>query len=179
MDDVVSIRPLRDTLDDYELLLRWLTNPQVLEWYEGRDQVFTLERLQREWAPAAQIAEHVWPCIAEYGGRPVGYIQYVWAEPYAKEYQLDGDASRTWAIDLFVGEPDLWGRGIGTSMMRLMIDHIIAEADADRIVIDPRLDNARAVHVYESIGFHKVKVLPAHELHEGQLWDCWLMELIT
>lgn len=34
----------------------------------------------------------------------------------------------------------------------------------------------RAIRCYEACGFRKVKRLPAHELHEGQWKDCWLME---
>jgi len=33
-----------------------------------------------------------------------------------------------------------------------------------------------AVRCYEKSGFKKVKLLPAHELHEGAMRDCWLME---
>ncbi len=177
VDDGVSLRPLRDHDDDYRLLQRWLADPRVLEWYEGRDQVFTLERLRAEWAPAVQHDEWVWPFVIEAGGRPVGYLQVVHVLPYATEYAIDGDASHTWAIDLFVGEPEVWGRGVGTAAVRAGVAETLRRG-ADRVVIDPRVVNHRAVHVYEKIGFRTVKVLPRAEIHEGEAWDCWLMELI-
>jgi aminoglycoside 6'-N-acetyltransferase len=173
----VWLRPLRDHDDDYALLLRWLTDPRVLEWYEGRDQVFTLDRLRREWAPAVQVDEWVWPFVIVADARPVGYLQVVQVLPYATEYAVDGDAANTWAIDLFVGEPDEWGRGVGTAAVREGIAETVRRG-ADRVVIDPRVTNHRAVHVYEKVGFRRVKVLPGAEFHEGQAWDCWLMELV-
>ncbi|MEH1834506.1 MAG: GNAT family protein [Nostoc sp.] len=39
---------------------------------------------------------------------------------------------------------------------------------------DNPFDNPRAIRCYEKCGFVKVKLLPAHELHEGEYSDCWL-----
>jgi len=172
----VWLRPMRDHDDDYALLLRWLTDPRVLEWYEGRDQVYTVERLRAEWAPAVQEAEWVWPFLIEADGRPVGYLQVVHVLPYAAAYAVEGDASHTWAIDLFVGEVEAWGAGIGTAAVRAGVAEALRRG-ADRVVIDPRVTNERAIHVYEKVGFRIAKRLPSAEFHEGEAWDCWLMEL--
>ena len=40
----VALRPLK--AEDASLLLRWLTDPAVLEWYEGRDRPFTPQMVQ-------------------------------------------------------------------------------------------------------------------------------------
>ena len=69
-----------------------------------------------------------------------------------------------------------WGGGIGTAACVRAIESLLA-LGADRVLIDPRVVNERAVHVYEKVGFRKVKVLPENEFHEGKGWDCWLMEL--
>ena len=45
------------------------------------------------------------------------------------------------------------------------------------VVIDPRVENVRAVRCYEKAGFAKVKVLMEHEMHEGAKRDSWLMEV--
>ena len=37
-------------------------------------------------------------------------------------------------------------------------------------------DNLRAQHVYEKVGFKIIKELPKHELREGVMEDCYLME---
>lgn len=46
----------------------------------------------------------------------------------------------------------------------------------DKIVMDPQAWNERALRVYEKGGFVKKKYLEKHEMHEGELRDCWLIE---
>ena len=41
---------------------------------------------------------------------------------------------------------------------------------------DPQAWNERAIRCYEKCGFKKVKLLPKHELHEGEYRDCWQIE---
>jgi aminoglycoside 6'-N-acetyltransferase len=172
----VSLRPLRDDDEDFGLMLRWLSDERVLEWVFGRDEGYTLERIRTEWCPATLIAEHVYPQLVELGGRPIGYLQLVWVPPHAKGYAAEGDVEHAWAFDLWIGEPEHWGRGVGTAACVCAIEALLTRG-AERIFIDPRVMNDRAVHVYENVGFRKVKVLPANEFHEGAGWDCWLMEL--
>ncbi len=82
-----------------------------------------------------------------------------------------------WAIDLWIGEPDYWGMGIGTTALKLLIDEILNNKKAKKIIIDPHTDNPRAIHVYEKVGFKKVKILKAHEPYKNTKADAWLMEL--
>ncbi len=42
--------------------------------------------------------------------------------------------------------------------------------------MDPQAWNTRALRVYEKNGFKKKKYLEKHEMHEGELRDCWLIE---
>ncbi|WP_376711556.1 GNAT family N-acetyltransferase [Alicyclobacillus acidiphilus] len=57
------------------------------------------------------------------------------------------------------------------------LEMYVRECKADRVVMDPRVENTRAIHVYEKCGFRQVKLLPQRELHEGKRHDCWLMEI--
>lgn len=176
MREVVSLKPLADDGSDAAALLQWLTDERVLEWVYGRDEIYTLERIRAEWNATTLMAEHVWPHLIMLGERPIGYLQLVWAHAHNDCYKADGDLSHAWAFDMFIGEPDLWGAGLGTSVCEVAITALLARG-ADRVLIDPRVVNERAVRVYEKVGFRKVKVLPGNELHEGVHYDCWLMEL--
>jgi acetylornithine deacetylase len=175
----LSLRLLGDGDDDVRLLAQWLSDPRVLEWYEGRDNAFDEARIRAEYAPAVQLAEHVTACIVELDGAPLGYLQLVEVAPYGAEYGFapDDDLGRTWAIDVFLGEPECWGRGLGTQAVQLAIDHLIVDRRADRVLIDPFTTNVRAIRVYEKAGFRPVKVLPAHDLHEGERRDSLLMSI--
>ncbi|RPJ46129.1 MAG: N-acetyltransferase [Chloroflexi bacterium] len=166
------LRRMEDTPEDYALLARWLTDPRVLEYYEGRDNPFPLEKVKEKYAPRVLAAESVIPCIMEYECKPAGYLQFYPAD--SAEYQFDGHGN-VYALDLFIGEPDLWGRGLGTQFVRLLLCYLFEQKDADWVILDPHGNNARAIRAYEKCGFRKLKVLPQHELHEGKWVDCWLM----
>jgi len=166
------LRRMEDTPDDYALLARWLTDPRVLACYEGRDNPFPLERVKQKYAPRILADEGVVPCLMQYECRPVGYLQFYVADP--AEYKFDG-RGKVYALDLFIGEPEAWGRGLGTQFIRLLLCYLFESKDADWVILDPHVDNARAIRAYEKCGFRKLKLLPQHELHEGKYVDCWLM----
>ncbi len=166
------LRRMEDTLDDYSLLARWLTDERILQFYEGRDNPFPLEKVKVKYAPRVLSAEGVTPCIMEYECRPVGYLQFYLADP--GEYQFDG-RGKVYALDLFIGVPEYWGKGLGTQFLRLLLGYLFEDKGADWVILDPHVDNIRAIRAYEKCGFRRLKLLPHHELHEGKHVDCWLM----
>ena len=171
----LAIRRMRGDLDDYKRMSRWLTDQRVLEFYEGRDNPFDLAHVRDKFGPRASGEDHVVPCIMEFEGRAIGYMQYYPVLDGSEyEYEVEDDEG-AFGVDLFIGEPDLWDCGIGTRAVKLLVDYLLGEIGAARVVIDPTVTNARAIRCYEKSGFRKVKVLPRHELHEGTRRDCWLM----
>jgi aminoglycoside 6'-N-acetyltransferase len=174
--DTVWLRPLAMDGSDATVMLPWLTDPRVLEWVYGRNEVYTVDRIRREWNPETLYAENVWPHLIMVGEQPIGYLQLVWAHTANDCYRADGDLTNTYGFDMYIGEPDLWAAGLGTAVCDVAITTLL-ERGADRVLIDPRVVNERATHVYEKVGFRKVKVLPGNEFHEGVHYDCWLMEL--
>jgi RimJ/RimL family protein N-acetyltransferase len=50
------------------------------------------------------------------------------------------------------------GKGIGTRCLRLLISYLFRNLNFTKIVLDTNLNNTRAQHVYEKIGFKKVKI---------------------
>ena len=84
-DGPVSLRPLEQ--EDTPTLLRWLTDPRNLEYWEGPHEVFTPERIQKdfyteEWNGSA--------CIVCYNGQDIGYVQ---------AYQLDDEGFTEYGYD--------------------------------------------------------------------------------
>lgn len=157
---------------DKKLLVKWLSDPSVLEFYEGRDNPFDLERVNKIFYTSD---DHTMKCIVEFKSEPIGYIQF---------YQLD-DQTKTeygyneediYGTDQFIGEVKYWNKGIGTLLVTSMVEYLIKHKKASRIVMDPQTRNARAIKCYENCGFKKVKILPKRELHEGVYQDCWLIE---
>lgn len=156
---------------DQHLLVKWLRDPRVLEYYEGRDKPYDLEAVNLEFI---NVKDHIERCIIEYHSETIGYIQI---------YPLDADTQKIYGIsgndfygmDQFIGEPSYWNKGIGTELVSLIADYLISVRKAEQVYMDPQLRNPRALRCYEKAGFKKVKLLPEHEWHEGKFQDCWLM----
>ena len=81
-----------------------------------------------------------------------------------------------YGVDQFIGEPEFWGKGIGTDFMKLVLSYLFNDKSANAVILDPHADNKRAIRCYEKVGFKIVKSLPKHELHDGEMVDCYLME---
>lgn len=159
---------------DAPLLVRWLSDPRVLTFYEGRDRPHDLAMVRAAFLdPPASTKTR---CIAEHEGTPIGYLQFypLPAQGLAECGYRAGEA--VYGIDLFIGEPERWGHGLGTRLIGAVAAHLCVVHGAQRVVVDPHASNARAIRCYEKAGFRRVKLLPQHELHEGARRDCWLME---
>ena len=171
-DNGILIRDFSES--DLPIMLKWLTDDRVLEYYEGRDVRFTMETL------AAHFLEEIpdgFRVTIEYRDMPIGYGQvYQLSGEQFQEYDYPDSGSIVYAMDQFIGEPEYWNRGIGTAFLKMMASYLQTYKGAEIILLDPHADNHRAVRAYEKAGFRKVKLLPEHELHEGKMEDCWLME---
>jgi len=159
---------------DVPVLLKWLTNPKILEFYEGRDQKFTPSLIRKRYISKIKLKDF-WPGIIEQDHQPIGYLQfYAVNKEGLIEYELEYKPD-TYALDLFIGESALWGKGIGSKVLDLVVKYIFDKRQGKRMVIDPHLNNLRAIRAYEKVGFKQVKILKKHELHEGVWMDCMLM----
>ena len=164
------VRHLRNRLADYALLLGWLTDPGVLEWYEGRDQRFDLARILAEYGPGGELErEGTTAAIVELAGRPAGYVQFYGVASSAEEFGLD-DGRGVWSLDLYL-DPRFHGSGLGRRVVRTVAEHLAGPVGAREVVIVPYTDNVRAIRAYEAAGFAAVEVVRDHELHEGVLRD--------
>ena len=159
---------------DKTLLAKWLSNPEVLQYYEGRDNPFDVVKVEQEFI---DDEDGTTQCLIEFQETPIGYVQfYEIDEEERKLYGYADSKDVIYGMDQFIGESVYWNKGIGTKLVNSVADYLIREKGADRIVMDPRVQNERAIHCYEKCGFEKVKLLPKRELHEGAYRDCYLME---
>ncbi|MGM0780074.1 MAG: GNAT family N-acetyltransferase [Bacillota bacterium] len=159
---------------DKYLLVKWLSNPSVLEFYEGRDNPFDLEKVEKAFYPPEDDEVR---CIVVLDGTEIGYIQFYQLDDETKnDYGYFGE--NVYGTDQFIGETGYWNKGIGTLLVSSMVAFLTEEKKAERVVMDPQSRNTRAIRCYEKCGFKKVKILPKNELHEGKYQDCWLMEYL-
>jgi RimJ/RimL family protein N-acetyltransferase len=76
---------------------------------------------------------------------------------------------RTTMTDIKV-HPDQWGKGLGTSLMRLVVEHVFSRTKCQLLVVPPNKKNPAAIRVYEKAGFTRARPL---SVHQGQ----YIMEL--
>ncbi|MFZ5827125.1 MAG: GNAT family N-acetyltransferase [Bacillota bacterium] len=174
-DGHLTIRPLADTPDDVGHLARWLSDTRVLAHYEGRDNPHDEAKVRHVFYET--LPEHEVPCIVEFDGTPLGYLQFYPLDPESLTAYGYAETALVFGIDQFIGEPEWWNRGLGTRMVRLMLAYLFEMEGAERVVVDPVAGNSRALRMYEKCGFRRVRILPAHEQHEGVWQDGWLMEV--
>ncbi len=62
-----------------------------------------------------------------------------------------------YGIDQFIGEPKLWGKRIGSSMIRKILDYLSNNKGVSKIVLEVKKNNKRAISSYKKCGFKKIK----------------------
>ena len=139
----IRLRPA--TPADIELLSYWDTQPHVVA-STGDDDV-------ADWAEDIALADDTWEIwIAEEDGRPVGVVQVI--DPARERTHYWGDCDEgVRAIDIWIGEEADLGRGIGTQMMRQVLDASFAAPLVTAVLIDPLAANVRAQAFYARLGF--------------------------
>jgi aminoglycoside 2''-phosphotransferase len=173
VNDNLRIRTL--TEKDFPLMLKWLTDDRVLQFYGGRDKKYTLETLKEHYTEPWE--DEVIRVIIEYNGQPIGYGQiYKMYDELYDDYQYPRSNEIVYGMDQFIGEVDYWSKGIGTKYTRMIFDFLKEERNVDAVILDPHQDNPRAIKMYQKAGFRIIEDLPEHELHEGKKEDCYLME---
>lgn len=110
--------------NDFDVMVQWLNDQKVLEFYE--EPPSTLEKVKEKYSPRIEGKHYVIPCIVEYKNKPIGYIQYYKIqETELKKYNFTSNQN-IYGIDQFIRETKLWGKGIGTSMIQIVISLTIA-----------------------------------------------------
>ena len=172
------IREIRDEPQDYRLLVRWRAEPHVHEWWDPDDPAPTLEEVLDQFGPRARGEEEAIACIIEVDDRPAGYLEFYRWLPYLDVEPTIGigaDAD-TYGIDIYIGEPDLINRGIGSRAVDLICRHLEAHLGASWIALTTEVTNHRAQRAYEKVGFVKIRQVLDTETRDGVRVVCWLME---
>ena len=130
-----------------------------------------LERLERElfgagaWSRATLAEELVGPGRTYVGAQDgdvlVGYAG-TWFDGADVQVMTVGTA------------PGHQGRGIGRLLLSTLLDRA-REAGAESALLEVRVDNAPAVHLYESLGFERLGVRRGY--YQPENVDAWTMRL--
>jgi len=170
--DLVRLRPVAPA--DPPALIAILEEPEVARWWRRAEW----ERVDERGAVTLVIELKAAGAIAGAGGAPAATAGRAVAGCIQYTEETDPDYFSA-AVDIFVGTATQ-GRGVGPDTMRTLITWLFEVRGHHRLTVDPAAENARAIHVYEELGFRPVGVLRRYERVEDGVWrDALLMELLA
>ena len=154
-DGPLVLRPM--TEDDWDVLLRWNSDPEVLYFAEG-DEVASrpLEEVQDLYRAVSRSA---FLFIAELEDLPVGecWLQKMNLERILKAHP-GKDLRR---VDLMIGEKRFWGKGWGTKMIALLTRLAFERERADAVFACDVADyNTGSRRAFEKNGYVVEAELP-------------------
>lgn len=138
---------------DWGILLRWNQDPEVLYYADGSDvTAYTLDQIKRIYSGISQDA---FCFIAQLDGQP---IAEAWLQamnlPRIVEAHPGCDCLR---IDLSIGEKQHWNKGLGSEIIRALVDFGFAKEKADFIFACDVADyNPRSRAAFAKAGFRVV-----------------------
>jgi aminoglycoside 6'-N-acetyltransferase len=147
----------------------WLLRPHVRAWYEDVPTDRYPDDAIAERLLAMSGADPTDHFIILLDGRPIGDIQSYRIDDhpeYAAQIAIGRPAV---GIDLFIGEPELIGRGHGPELIRAFLrDVAFPKYGLDLCVIGPTRSNAAAIRAYEKAGFRFLKTYLEPETREPE-----------
>jgi aminoglycoside 6'-N-acetyltransferase len=179
-NEELGLRPLRDNSADYALLLKWLSNPDVCEYYEGRTKLFTMAEIKDKFMERAKgiDPQRVRVGIIQAQGKSIGFLQFYSTD--LRDYDACANIAESkyrspYGMDIVIGDTNYWNKGFGTAIMRQTMKFLFKREGADLILIDPQTWNKRAIRCYEKCGFTPLLVAKDRELQDGEPRDCLMM----
>jgi aminoglycoside 6'-N-acetyltransferase len=155
MSDSISFRPLNRS--DFPQLQRWLAEPHVVAWWH---EPLDLRAIETKYGPRIDGIEPTHVFAIEYYQRLVGWIQwYRWSDYQEHAQQLGAD-SKSAGVGLAIGEKELIGMGLGSSVIRQFLDQIVfVDPTISAIVTDPEEGNLRSLNAFKKVGFAIAKTV--------------------
>jgi RimJ/RimL family protein N-acetyltransferase len=146
-----SLRRL-DQDRDVDLLHSWMNDPEVARFWKmpwPRDEI-------KSYLDQQEDSAHSTPYLGELAGFPIGYVELYRADldPLAEYYDArEHDAG----VHTLMAPTEYRARGLAAELLRTITTwQLDADPRATRVVIEPDVENKRAIKLAELAGFrHK------------------------
>lgn len=164
--DAISIRRMKNDVKDMSLLLEWLNNPLVLQYVYEEGIPWDLEKVQQEFAEKTIDGESAIACMILCNDKEIGYFQYYPIDEDSYKYndittyeKLKGG----YGIDMFIGKPELWEKGIGGTVVSLIEEYLKTQLGIHILCVDPATDNERGMRFWEKVGFLPIDTIENYD----------------
>lgn len=169
--DKISFRQLH--FDDVPMLHNWLNKPHVHEWYD-KDKENTFEEVREKYEKKINKEEPTDSYLVLYDNQPFGYIQTAKIKDWPAFESVMGKDQSAASIDVFIGEVEYMGKGLGNQVIRKFLNDIVfKQPNIIKCFIDPDPSNVRAIRSYEKVGFKYLKIVQI----PGEPAKAYLMEI--
>lgn len=145
------------TEQDLPMLHRWLNEPHIVQWWGGERP--TLAEVRQQYLPRVLAQDRVTPCIGMLGDAPFAYAQSYVALGAGDGWWGDESDPGVRGIDQSIGPSELLGIGLGTRLVRALVELLFTDPAVTKIQTDPAPNNHRAIRCYEKAGFRAVKTI--------------------
>lgn len=87
--------------------------------------------------------------------------------------------SRNAELGVFIGSKDLWGQGLGSEAIMLLLDYAFNVLGLVKVYLRVIEYNRRAIRAYMKVGFREVGRLRKHVFRGKRFWDVIIMEIYS
>jgi len=125
-------------------LVRWANDPDFT-WYQWgrRPGRFPDDAAARKWMDVIVNEHRGVIFVIEHEGRPIGQANY-------RNLQAKGKSAE---VGIGIGEPALWGKGLGREALGLLVRHLVDDLRVHRVTLSVLAFNDRAIASYKAAGF--------------------------
>jgi len=153
----ISFRSLSE--QDFPFLLKWLETPHVKTWWDS-EVVWTIDKITQKYSSYVNQykiengkKKSIFAFIILLDEQPIGYIQYYDARDFLPlPANKTFDFQKTAAIDFYLGEASVLGRGLGSAVLMQFVQNIVFE-QFDKALVTPDIKNHSAIACYQKAGF--------------------------
>ena len=115
----------------------------------------TLADVQEQYLPSVLAQESVTPYIAMLNGEPIGYAQSYVALGSGDGWWEEETDPGVRGIDQSLANASQLGKGLGTKLVRALVELLFNDPEVTKIQTDPSPSNLRAIRCYEKAGFER------------------------
>jgi RimJ/RimL family protein N-acetyltransferase len=165
---VIRLRELERA--DLATLNRWRNDPELLDLL-GNNFLFIAGAVDEKWYESYLASrEHNvrLAIVLEKGGQYVGNVNLTGIHP----------VNRSAEFSILIGDKALWGKGVGQEATRLMLAHAFGDRNLHRVHLSVLATNARALRLYEGVGFRTEGTLRQAVFKTGAYHDLVMMSVL-
>jgi diamine N-acetyltransferase len=158
------------TRQDLARVNTWRNDPNVIQWLASPFRFVNIET-DESWFEGYQRNRHCQVrvvIVSRHTGEPVGMANLLRIDWVAKSAEFG----------VQIGAAAEWGRGLGTWVVRAMVQHAFDNLNLHRVYLTVLPNNRRALRIYEKVGFQREGILRQALFKDGQYQDLVMMSVL-